>query len=264
MSKIGELFTNFNKVKFDDVPHKYFIGNKQLTSVTTILGDYHEEFDEEFWSDIKAKTFELPQWVIKDAWRYINKKATLKGSLVHNYAEFLFNNKIYPYPKALVERELGYDPIYEEYLVQTGHVNKFYEDYRNILIPIKTELVICDEEHLIGGMIDLLVYNLLAREYQLWDYKTNKEFTETNDRDRYLEGTLSPLEDCDSEVYSLQLGSYKKIIEMNTHIKIGKCYMVWLPLDGESYELFETRDRTFYVDMMFKERKNKLIRDKII
>jgi len=264
MSKIAELFTNFNKVKFDDILHKYYIGKQQLTSMTTLIGKYHEEFDELYWSDIKAKTFNLPQWQVIDAWCYINKKATLKGSLVHNYAEFLFNNKIFPYPKDLVIKELGYDPIFEEYLIQIAHVNKLYEDYKDILIPIKTELVVCDEEYLIGGMIDLLVYNKLEKEYQLWDYKTNKEFTTdtpSGKKDRYLEGSLCTLKDTHIEVYSIQLGGYKKIIEKNTQIKIGKCYLVWLPLDGDSYELFETIDRTYYVDKMFEEWKEKLIRN---
>lgn len=256
MNKISKLFTAFNEVKFDDIKHKYVVGNKELISVTTLIGKYHEEFDEEYWSDIKSNVFNLPQWQVIDAWRYINKKATLKGSLVHNYAEFLFNNKLFPYPHDLVKKELGYDPIYDEYLIQKSHVDKFYNDYIKNLIPIKTEFVIYDIKYGIGGMIDLLVYNVKEKEFQLWDYKTNKEFTETSER--YLEGKLCTLEDSDIEVYSLQLGSYKKIIEENTNIKIGNCYLVWLPLNGDSYEIFKTKDRDYYVNIMFNERLNQI------
>lgn len=257
MSKIAELFRNFNKVKYDDIPHKYYIGDKQLTSVTTLIHKYEEEFDEEYWSDIKAKQFNLPQWQIKDAWRYINKKATLKGSCVHNYGEFLFDNKIYPYPKDVVIEELGYDPIYEEYLIQTGHVKKFYNDYYDVFIPIKTELVVCDEEHLIGGMVDLIVFNKKTGQFEIWDYKTNKEFT--FESERYLKGKLCTLEASDIEIYSLQLETYKHIIEKNTNIKIGGCFLVWLSHEEETYHVYETRKRDYYVKTMFEEHKNSLL-----
>jgi hypothetical protein len=256
MSKISELFLNFNKVKFDDLPHKYYIGDKQLTSVTTLIHKYEEEFDEEYWSDVKAQQFKLPQWQIKDAWRYINKKALLKGSLVHNFAENLFDNKIFPYPKDQVINELGYDPIFEEYLIQTGHVKKFYNDYYNVFIPIKTELVVCDEDYLIGGMVDLIVYNRRTKQYEIWDYKTNKEFTEESER--YLQGTLSSLEASDIEIYSLQLNTYKRLIEKNTNIKIGGCYLVWLSHQEDTYHIFETKDRMDYVNYMLFEHKQSL------
>lgn len=258
MSKIAELFRNFNKVKFDDLPHKYYIGNKQLTSVTTIIHKYEEEFDEEYWSDIKAKQFNIPQWQVKDAWRYINKKALLKGSLVHNYGELLFDNKIFPYPKELVVKELGYDPIYEEYLIQTGHVKKFYDDYYDIFIPIKTELVICDEDYLIGGMVDMIVYNRVTKQYEIWDYKTNKEFTVESEKNRYLSGSLSSLEQCDLEVYSLQLSMYKRLIEKNTNIKIGGCYLVWLSHEEETYHIHEAKDRSNFVSFMLSEHKRSI------
>ena len=256
MSKIAQLFTAFNKVKFDDIPHKYYLNEIELTSVTTLIGNYTEEFDEEYWSEYKAKEFGIEQWKVKDAWQYINKKGTFKGSLIHNYAENLFNNKIIQYPKELVLDVFGYDPIYDEYLKQKNIIDKFYNDYINILIPIKTELVVYDEEYLLGGMVDLLVYNKKDKEYQIWDYKTNKEFT--NESERYLNGKLATLEDCDLIKYSLQLGLYKYIIEKNTKIKLGKSFLVWLPAGDDNYQIIECEEMFFYINSMLNDRKNYL------
>jgi len=253
-NKISKFFTSFNKVKFDDIPHKYYVNGKCLISVTELISKYTEEFDENYWSEIKANEFGLEQWEVIDAWKFINKKATLKGSIVHNYGEYIFNNKIFTYPKQLVLSELGYDPIYNEYIIQKNHIDKLYLDYKYILIPIKTEYVLCDEEYGIGGMVDLLVYNLKEDEYQIWDYKTHREFTEESER--YLLGRLGMIEASDLEICSLQLSTYKYIIEKNTKIKIGKCNIIWLPPDkDDTYKIYEAKDKEYYVKIMLEENK---------
>ena len=42
-----ELFYKFNGIKYHDEPHKYYLGDKQFTSVTTLIHSYEEGFDEE-------------------------------------------------------------------------------------------------------------------------------------------------------------------------------------------------------------------------
>ena len=74
---------------------------------------------------------------------------------------------------------------WSEYEITKKHVDKFYNDVRDKLIPIKTELVVFDKETLIGGMLDILFYNVKAKEFQIWDWKTNKKFTIEN-KDKYL------------------------------------------------------------------------------
>jgi hypothetical protein len=256
MSKISKLFTAFNDVKFDDIPHKYYHNGIELTSVTTLIGRYCEEFDEEYWSAYKSKEFGVEQWKIKDAWDFINKRATTKGSIIHNYAENLFNNKILHYPKDQIIQNFGYDPIYDDYLKQKKLVDKFYYDSIKTIIPIKTELVVYDKEYLLGGMVDLLVYNKKDKEYQIWDYKTNKEFK--YESERYLNGKLGMLEDSDLIKYSLQLGLYKYIIEKNTNIKLGRSFLVWLPVDDDNYQTIECEEMFFYINSILNDRKYEL------
>ena len=78
-----ELFTAFNNVTFYDEPHKYFIDGKELISVTTLIGRYHEKFDEKFWSEIKANQFKISPIEIVRAWKFINRKGTIRGSAIH-------------------------------------------------------------------------------------------------------------------------------------------------------------------------------------
>jgi hypothetical protein len=77
-------------------------------------------------------------------------------------------------------------------------------------------------------------------------------------KNRHLLKDLYLLEDCDLEIYSLQLEMYKQIIERNTSIKLGKSYIVWFSHNNNSYRIIETKDRKYYVNLMINERINNL------
>jgi len=255
----NELFTVFNDVTYFDEPHKYYVDNKQLISVTTLIHRYQEDFDEEYWSARKSAEYgNVSQLEVKRAWKFINKKGTIKGSAIHDYAENLFQNKKFEYPKQQILNEFGFDPIRAEYDITKNHVDRFYDDVRGKLIPIKTELVVFDKESLVGGMLDILFWNVKAHEFQIWDWKTNKEFT-MEEQNRYLSGELYMLQDCDFEIYSLQLGMYKQIIERNTSIKLGKSYVVWFSHNNENYRIIETKSREHYAKIILQNRIDELV-----
>lgn len=250
----AKLFTAFNDVTYFDDPHKYFIGKKQLISVTTLIHKFQEDFDEEFWSAKKSIQLNVPQKEVKHGWRYINKIGITRGSVIHDYAENLFNNKIFPYPKHMIEEIFGCDPIMSSYLKSKAHVDKFYHFSQGRLIPIKTELVVCDKEYGIGGMVDLLFYNIKAKEFQIWDWKTNKnfDFDGKEKNNPKLLGPLAKLKECDLEIYSIQLAFYKYIIEKNTGIKLGQSYLVWLSHLQKKFKHIPTLDRDIYIPKMIK------------
>ena len=253
-----KLFTTFNDVTFYDVPHKYYLDGKELISVTTLIHRYQEDFDEEYWSEIKGRQHGLPPSQIKRAWRFINKKGTIKGSAIHDYAENKFLNKEFDYPLQIILNEFGFDPVMPEYIVSKKHVDKFYDDVQGKLIPIKTEYVVYDRESLIGGMLDMLFYNVKVGEFQIWDWKTNKKF-EIEKKERHLRDELCLIEDCDFEVYSLQLELYKYIIEKNTGIKLGKSYIVWFSHNNPTYEVIETKNRRYDINIIVNNRIAELV-----
>ena len=254
----AKLFTTFNKVTYFDEPHKYYVGDKQLISVTTLIDKFTEEFDEEYWSEYKANEFGLPQQEIKNAWKFINKVGVTKGSIIHDYAESLFQNKQFPYPKERVESIFGYDPVYEQYVLTKKHVDTFYRFSIGRLLPIMLELVVYDQEYGIAGMVDILFWNIKAQEFQIWDWKTNKDFTGWDKHIGYnkeegkvnMLGPLGFLKDNDINHYSLQLGLYKHIIERNTGIKLGKSYLIWVSHLEDRFHAIEILDRSMYIQKM--------------
>lgn len=249
----SELFTNFNDITYYDEPHKYFLNKKQFISVTTIIHKYQEKFDSDYWSDFKANEYGITKEQVLYAWDFINKLGTMKGSIIHDYVENLLLNKIFDnYPTHKVIEEFGFDPIKSEYNITKKHVDNFYKDSKNKLIPIKTELVVYDKESMISGMLDILFYNVKAGEFQIWDNKTNKDLS-LKSMNKLL-GVCGLLDDSDLEIYSLQLGLYKKIIEKNTSIKLGKSYIVWFSHNNDNYKVIECNDRSIFVDAIMQER----------
>lgn len=253
----NKLFTSFNDITFFDEPHKYYISGKELVSVTTLIHRYQNPFEEDFWAEYKGNQFHLSPEKIKRAWTFINKKGTIKGSAIHDYTENLFQNKVFQYPEHIILKEFGFDPVLSEYQITKKHVDKFYSDVHGKLIPIRTEMVVYDRESNIGGMLDILFYNVKANEFQIWDWKTNKKFSKKC-AERHLKDKLFMIEDCDLEIYSLQLQMYKHIIEKNTGIKLGKSYVVWFSHNNDSYEIIETKDRSYYINMIINDRINEL------
>ncbi len=253
----NEIFTAFNDITFYDEPHKYFLNNRELISVTTLIHQYQEEFNENYWSNYKGEQFHISQREILRAWKFINNKGTIKGSAIHDYTENLFQNKKFQYPKDMIIKEFGFDPVINEYNITKRHVNNFYNDVHGKLIPIKTEYVVYDKELMIAGMLDILFYNVKMKEFQIWDWKTNKDFT-TDCKERHLIRDLFVLEDCDLELYSLQMEMYKQIIQRNIPIKLGKSYIVWFSHNNDNYKIIETKDRSYYVSLIFENRKIEL------
>lgn len=248
----NKLFTTFNDMVYYDEPHKYYSNGEQLISVTTLIHKYVPEFDEIYWSSIKSKQYGLSVREILRAWKFINNKGTMKGSIIHDYAENLFLNKVFPYPKKNIIDYFGFDPIWEEYLITKKHVNNFHKVSKGKLIPIRTEMVVRDPESLVAGMLDILFYNVKAKEYQIWDWKTNKSFSMREDRK--LLDELCLLDDCDLEIYSLQLSMYKFIIEKNTGLKLGNSYVVWFSHNNDNYEVIEMKSRSYYASMIINKR----------
>jgi len=224
-----EIFKELNKFKdfiFDDLDHSYKINGKRCTSVTQAISSFKKPFDTKIIADRYAKKNGLNTQDVIDEWDNIRIESTSRGSELHKYAEMRFSSKTY------IPDEKAY-PLCEMF-------DKFYDDVKDRLIPIKLEFVVGDEEFLIGGMLDKLFYNTTANALQIWDYKTNKEISRHSKYKNKMIGELSHLQECEFNTYSLQLSIYKFIIEKNTNLKLGNSYLVWINDSNEKYKVIGT------------------------
>ena len=131
-----------------------------------------------------------------------------------------------------------------------NHIESFYNDAKKNLALVSAELVVGDENVGVCGMIDKLFYNIKTGDYQICDYKTNKDIHS----DKYAKKLKYPLDsiyDSKINLYSLQLSMYKWIIQRNTNILIGDCYLVWINENNDSYKIIKTIDYTNIVNDLF-------------
>lgn len=246
----------FNHITYYDEPHIYTIDGVKQTSVTTLLGKYKTKFDADFWAGKKAAERGISKAEVLAEWEIINKVATTKGSIIHNYIENLLARKVFPYPSSLVIETVGKD---HELLVQekvrktTVLADKFINDIRGKLIPIKSELVVGEAALGICGMIDQIFWNEKAQEFQIWDWKTNKKLNMYSPFKNKMCNGLAHLDECEYNTYSLQLSIYKQLIERNTGIKIGSLYIVWFFEDNPDYKIIQCKDMEFESNFIFDD-----------
>lgn len=247
-----ELFSTFNNIKFDDPSHSYYLNERKLTSVTTLIHKYTSHFDEEYWAPVKATEYDITSDNVKYAWTFLNELSTFKGSALHNFIENYYFNKLYSYPKDLIIDNFGYDPIYQDYELIKKQFLNFYKDSFGKLTAIRPEFIVYDEEYQVSGMVDMLFYNKKSNILEIWDWKTNKKLNKENSFQK-MNGIFSDMDDCEFNIYSLQLNTYKYIIEKNTGVKLGDCYIVWFFSGNSNYTILKIPDIQDKVKLMLDE-----------
>jgi hypothetical protein len=170
MNVFKEL-AKFNIVKYHDAPHKYFIGEQELISGTAFIEQFKVKFDKQGTATKLAKKKNIPIDEVLSDWAYKGDFSRTKGTLLHNYAENYWQNKIYPYDDSIYTERFGEGAMQERLDACKEHFHNFYLKAKKNLIPVAMELVIGDAEIGIGGMVDCLFWNDKYNEYQIWDYK---------------------------------------------------------------------------------------------
>ena len=232
---IYKELNKFNHIVFKDDDHTYKLNEKQLTSVTTFIGKFKKPFEKEFWSYKKAEQEGVTQQDILDKWDEIALYATNKGSKLHNFAENYINNKIID--------NVIYEPLdIDAYDTIESHFLKFYEDTKDTLIPITSELVVGSEELGLCGMVDQLYFSTKLDALVIFDWKTNKRLTKKSRFQNKMLGPCAHLDECEMSTYSLQLSTYRYIIEHETNLKFHSTFIVWFNERNKSYELVPCED----------------------
>ena len=247
----------FDCITFIQSTHSYLINNKMAPiSVTGLLGKYKEAFEVDKWSTIKANKLGITPGQMKEEWHLNNLYATHRGTIVHNFIENYFNNKIIQYNKESIEKDLGeetHEKLRKEVLKLIDQFKEFSKDIDYIL-PVKQEFVVGDIKGTqICGMVDLVAYNTKTNKFEIYDYKTNKEIKFNSKFKKNLLPPIDHLEDCEFNSYSLQLNIYKYFIEKYTSIKIDSLNIVWFNVNNDSYKLIPLLDMQKEVELILKD-----------
>lgn len=231
--------TKFNAIVFNEADHSYIYGGEKCTSVTALISKFKKPFDTEKIASRYAKKHGLFVEDVITNWEIAGKEASHKGSELHKYAEYKFFNKHYDVD------------IFSGALPLCRQIDRFYEDTKGYLIPIRAELVVGDIDMLLCGMIDKLFYNLRTGKVEIWDYKTNKKIRRRSEYGNRMTNGLSHLAECEFNTYSLQTTIYRKIIEKNTSLVLGDSYVCWVNEENDSYKVIKMDYMEKEADIIF-------------
>lgn len=265
--KVDKENTN---VFFNDETHKYYDKNtlKSYVSVTTLIDNYVNKFDEEFWSSYKA----LEEIMPGDAWSNLREKLLANKIFKESYLE-KYNvdpKKFYEKKQEIkdsykqardeacekgtakhLQKELSFydkeDYDFSEYGISELHGSFFCEqDYFELDKPrgVYPEYLISvdlGDDLRIAGQIDVLIKD--DNDFYIIDWKSNKEikkrsyFDKKKKKNVMMKFPLNNLEDSTWNHYQLQLSLYAYLIEQ---IKPGcniKCLRLVHLLDDGKEEI---------------------------
>lgn len=260
----------FDNIKYRDSNHSYTIAGQRAISGTQLIGKFENEFNSKEVAEKVAVKRGVTVQSLLNEWTLNNVIASNKGSCVHNYLELSFQKRILEIDEEELYRNIFKTlKTHKEYKAEESQIildtetcvktiktnfdiiiptcDKFLESSHGVLIPLASELIIGDVDFKICGTIDQLYFNQRTNMVEIWDWKTNKNFTTF---DKYNNKFKFPIDDLSTHHlnhYSLQLNLYKIILERNTNFKIGQLVLVNFAetLDGKFvyHQCFDYQDK---------------------
>ena len=195
------------RIKFIEEGHIYFIdGDKtDLISATTLLKNFHEEFDpdsiiqgmmkKDKYKDPENEYYGMTPEEIKKSWIENGESASAAGTELHANIEYFYNGL--PVENESLE--------YKQFL-------KFYEEHKDLEM-LRTEWCVMSEMLKLTGSIDAVFIDRKDNNLILGDWKRiNKELTPES-YGKHCKFPFEHLPDCKLYHYSLQLNLYRVILE---------------------------------------------------
>jgi ATP-dependent exoDNAse (exonuclease V) beta subunit len=212
-------------IEFDEGPHIYTVhGEQGYTSVTTYVHSHFGHFDADKildamfrgnkMKDPNYKYYGMNREEIKASWDKNRIQASGSGTNMHNDIEKYYND-------VPVENT---SPEYQYFL-------NFVADFPN-LKPYRTEWTVYYEELKLSGSIDMVFENPDGT-LQIYDWKRCKEIKyEAEFGKMSTTQCIQHIPDTNFWHYSLQLNTYKKILEEKYGKKITDLYLICVHPDN--------------------------------
>ena len=235
---LKELDKAFKDFKFYDEDHHYEYKEQKVgISVTRLIEEYTNEFDAETIAEKVAIRDGKTIQDVLDEWKNKNEWSCEKGSLCHEFAQFLWNDKTMK-PKYISEKFSTKENVD---IVQKifDQAESFYNAYEDKLEHVADEYIIGSEEYDIASAVDHLFINRMTGELVLVDYKTNSDIHKNDKYAKNMKVPLHNLKDTTLNHYYIQLSIYKYIIEKYTKLKISEMFIVYMSENIENYEIID-------------------------
>jgi ATP-dependent exoDNAse (exonuclease V) beta subunit len=241
-------------ITFEEGPHIYTVhGEQGYTSVTTLNHRHFSDFDADKiidkmmksrnWREPTYKYYGMTREQIKTMWDTKRDSASFAGTNMHYDIECYFNK---------IDNQN--DSIEFQYF------KRFVSDFPD-LKPYRTEWMVYYEELKLSGSIDMIFENSDGT-LQIYDWKRCQEIKyESFGGQCAVTPCISHLPDTNFWHYSLQLNTYKTILEHKYGKKINGMYLICLHPDNpyKTYERIEVPVLEKEMADLFELRKKEVL-----
>lgn len=266
-------------IKFFDVGHRYeiTINPEDMTKYTSVTTWNHEHFPKFDADATITKMMQGPNWKegnkywgmtreqIKDMWKQNGTSVAQAGTDMHYQIECFMNQE----PTTTTDKNTHTDllRVYRDAesqlkegdgrndSIEWSHFLQYVKDHPDF-IPYRTEWTVFDETIHVAGSIDM-VYRNQDGSLSIYDWKRCGDITpETKWKKFATNPIIAHLPDTNYWHYTLQLNTYKHILETRYGETVRELVLVRLHPDSENYELIELPILTREVKQLFEQRKN--------
>ena len=258
----NKILKEFGDLRFEEGPHKYYLGEMELPSVSHVTHQFKLEEDFNVVAERYAEKNGMTAQYWLDKWKFTNLKATVTGTSVHEYGEslaWMLNG----HPEKITEENKVKFIADKNWLIPTRKKEEAILNFWTDVFSNKdTYFVLAETKVYTGknkeltnlkqdyaGTFDLLWYYKHPTDDSksgliILDYKTNNKLEDSFARgnEKYL---LAPFTDMYAEslsMYTLQLSAYQMPLE-DIGLKVIGRRIIWLKEDG-TYELIPVEDVT--------------------
>ena len=255
-------------LQFFEDGHKYVVltdCESKYTSVTTWNHSHFAKFDADkiIKNMMKGKNWKeghkywgLSVDQIQTLWSNNAVNASGAGTNMHYEIECFMNNET-------LSNGYTHKELYEAYIknisdtetsVEWKYFIQFVKDFPH-LKPYRTEWTVYNEDIKLAGSIDM-VYENPDGTLSIYDWKRVKEINRINTWNKFaITRSICQMPDSNFWHYSLQLNTYKAILEAKYDKKVTELYLVRLHPDAEetSYELIKVPDLSADIKALFNE-----------
>jgi len=256
--------------------HRYVINGDpktEYTSVTTFCHSYFEEFnaDEVIKNMVNSKGWKkghkyygLTPDEIKAGWEKNSHDSAIAGTSLHYEIECFMNNP-------LLSANYKNKELYDLYMIKNKNTHdtksvdwkyfiNFIRDHPD-LKPYRAEWLVYNENAKIAGSIDMVFENQDGT-LSIYDWKRSKEITKSKFTNKFgNHPIICHLPDTNFWHYSMQLNTYKFILENNYGRTVKDLFLVRLHPDNETnnYEVISVPNLYSEIEELFLEREKKEI-----
>lgn len=248
----------FGKYTFIEDGHYYLCNGKRVgISTTGLISQYEQEFDSNTISQMVANKRGISQQEVLEEWRIENLHSTIKGSMIHEFAQSLWEGKEYKFDYSNVPPEINLDRLKSDVEKLIPQAINFYNDYKDMYELIGCEIYLGDEDYNECGATDQMMLNKYTGGITIIDYKTNKKIEYESYKHKKMLIPLHKFDDCNYVHYSFQLGDYKFKFEKNTNLKVDETFIVYFNVNADNYEIIEPLNMENEVIKILESRREK-------